>query len=89
MLQSFEHRSEPRTICEGDVRLYADGLSGELMARLLDVSNNGFRAMHSSPDVTPGREFDFRHRFFVGRARVVWTRPYAGSTQSGFQVLRG
>src|SRR5579885_1192563 len=59
MLQTIENRSEARMICEGDVRLYPDGSAGELLARLLDVSNNGFRAMHASAEITPGREFRF------------------------------
>ncbi len=88
MLAAIESRSEPRIICEGEVQLYADGSGQALRAQLLDVSNNGFRACYNSPDLAPGSEFRFRHRFFVGKARVVWTRPVAGSTQSGFQVVR-
>jgi hypothetical protein len=88
-VRTVEGRSEPRVICDGDVHLYRVDGDQQLLARLLDVSNNGFRAMHSTPDLPPGREFQFRHRFFVGRARVVWTRAIAGHTESGFQVVRG
>lgn len=88
MLAVVESRREPRIICEGEVDLYADD-GQRLRAQLLDVSNNGFRAKYTSPDLAPGREFRFRHRFFVGNARVMWTRPVAGCTQSGFQVVRG
>ncbi len=60
-----------------------------VIAELVDVSNNGFRVQHSFPELTPGSEVRFQHRFFVGQAEVVWTELIAGRLQSGFRVLRG
>ncbi|HYL39012.1 MAG TPA: hypothetical protein VEV17_24055 [Bryobacteraceae bacterium] len=56
---------------------------------MIDVSSDGFRAQHTVPDLQPGLEVRFQHRFFVGRARVMWTTLVGGRTQSGFQIVRG
>ena len=70
------------------VKGYFDNGGQESQAKLLDVSSNGFCATHSHPDLQPGREVRFIHLFFVGIARVVWTKGAGGRTQSGFQILR-
>jgi hypothetical protein len=88
MVPTMEGRREVRSVCQGDVRLYADQPEVALVAQMLDVSNNGFRAQHRYRELTPGREVRFEHQFFVGKARVVWTQEIAGKVQSGFQVLR-
>ena len=80
-----EHRRETRVICNGQVRLLTP--LREVLAELLDVSNNGFRAIHSDPRLQPGCEVRFRHRFFVGQAEVVWTQLVAGRLQSGFRIV--
>lgn len=56
---------------------------------MIDVSSNGFRAAHTVPDLHPGLEVRFQHRFFTGRARVMWTTLVGGRTQSGFMIVRG
>jgi hypothetical protein len=89
MLVARDLRNEARDICRGNVHLCMDDSGTESRAELLDVSSNGFRAQHSVPELQPGREVRFQHRFFVGRAKVVWTAAVGGHTQSGFQVLRG
>lgn len=88
MHAACENRREERVVCQGDVQLYFDDSGKESLAKLLDVSSNGFRATHTHPDLRPGREVRFQHLFFVGKARVVWTNEVAGLTQSGFQILR-
>ena len=82
-----ELRRETRVICNGQVRLSLGPY--DVVAELVDVSNNGFRVQHSFADLQPGSEVRFQHRFFVGQAEVVWTQLVAGRLQSGFRVLRG
>ncbi len=86
MLAVRESRVESRVVCQGAVRLFAAGV--EVPGRMLDVSERGFRASHECPDFAPGMEIRFQHQFFVGMARVVWTREVGAEVQSGFQILR-
>ena len=83
---SPEHRHESRVVCNGQVRLSVG--AQDIFVELMDVSNNGFRVLHSHPELQPGREVRFQHRFFVGQAEVVWTQLVAGRLQSGFRVVR-
>ncbi len=87
MQVSRDHRAESRFVCQGDVHLRVGTV--EFTGEMLDVSQNGFRAAHRCPDLRPGHEVHFQHKFFVGTARVAWTADIAGRTESGFQVLRG
>jgi hypothetical protein len=89
MHAACEGRREGRLVCQGDVQLYLDDCGKESLGRLLDVSSNGFRATHTVADLRPGRDVRFIHLFFVGMARVVWTKDVGGRAQSGFQILRG
>ncbi|HLI82967.1 MAG TPA: hypothetical protein VKV17_03565 [Bryobacteraceae bacterium] len=54
---------------------------------LLDISANGFRALHNCPTLAAGYNVLFEHAGQKGRARVVWTRIDGGQVQSGFYVL--
>jgi hypothetical protein len=83
---SYEHRRETRVICNGQVRLSTP--ARQVLAVLMDVSNNGFRAAHGDARLQPGCAVRFEHLFFVGQAEVVWTRPVAGRLESGFRVVR-
>jgi hypothetical protein len=83
---SSENRREGRIVCHGQVRLSIG--PQDLFAELADVSNNGFRVVHMHPELQPGRNVSFQHRFFVGQAEVVWTQSVAGRLQSGLRVLR-
>ena len=85
--QPPEIRREPRFVCQGAVRLYFDN-DQNFLGELVDVSNLGFRVAHHQPDVPPGSEMRFEHKFFVGKAKVVWTRPVAGRIETGFQIVR-
>ncbi|MFN7923959.1 MAG: PilZ domain-containing protein [Bryobacteraceae bacterium] len=81
-----EQRRETRHIVQGEVRL---GIGGtETIGDLIDVSGFGFRARHDSPTLQPGQEVSFQHRFFVGKAEVVWTHPLGAQFDSGFRILR-
>lgn len=84
-----DSRRETRTICQGEVHLLADDESGTvILGEVLDVSSSGFRASYREPSLSAGTEVRFRHKFFQGRARVMWSNPILNNTQSGFQVLR-
>jgi hypothetical protein len=92
-----DKRREPRRLCEGDVRLVAEagaadslGASGgEFVARLMDVSQSGFRIAHGADaPVSDGLVFRFTHQIFRGRARVVWTRMCGAARESGFSLIR-
>jgi hypothetical protein len=72
----------------GRIRLRcADYPGSSLQGVLLDVSTNGFRAIHNSPTLASGQIVLFEHSGCTGRARVVWTRIDGSQVQSGFYVL--
>jgi hypothetical protein len=84
-----DHRKEPRFVCRGDVRIsVADPSAKDLKAELLDISNHGFRASYAGEMLSPGTEVAFHHRFFQGRARVMWSRHLPDHNESGCMVLR-
>ena len=82
-----EIRREPRFVCQGEVRLYVDDDS--FLGELVDVSNLGFRVAHNQLGIAPGDEMRFQHKFFVGKAKVVWTKSVAGRIETGFAIVRG
>lgn len=82
-------RREVRTVCQGEVHLQVEDESRLfILAEVLDVSSSGFRAAYHDSSLAPGTQVRFRHKFFQGRAQVVWTSPMLRSSQSGFQVVR-
>ena len=86
--RTVEHRTEPRTICSGEVRFLDDGPPpSECVGELVDISEHGFRAIHHT-QLACGTQVRFRHRFFVGRAQVMWTRPTVTQVESGFRIVR-
>ena len=87
--KGFEpRRRENRTFCEGEVRLFLDSPAIEIAGELVDVSSSGFRASYSEQSLATGTEVRFRHKFFHGRARVVWSNTVLSSTHSGFMIVR-
>ena len=82
-------RSEARVICSGEVQLQLKGSESAVIAKLVDVSTNGFRATHQNADFEPGQVVRFQSIFFAGHARVVWTQERVGQVHSGFQIVRG
>jgi hypothetical protein len=84
-----ESRRETRTVCQGEVHLVAEDEFGTvILGEVLDVSSSGFRASYREPSLSAGTEVRFRHKFFQGRARVMWSNPILNHTHSGFQVVR-
>ena len=83
-----DSRREVRKVCQGEVHLITDQADEFILGEVLDVSSSGFRASYREPSLTAGTEVRFRHKFFQGRARVVWSNPMMNITQSGFLVVR-
>lgn len=86
---SVNNRRENRTLCQGEVRLFLEtGSEAAIQGELVDVSSSGFCASYHEISLSAGTEVRFRHKFFHGRARVMWSSTVLRSTRSGFQVLR-
>ncbi|MCW5979244.1 MAG: PilZ domain-containing protein [Bryobacteraceae bacterium] len=84
-----DHRKEPRFVCQGDVRITAfEPGSRHFGGELLDISNHGFRVSYNAEMLPSGAEVSFAHRFFRGRARVMWSRHLPDHNESGCMVLR-
>jgi hypothetical protein len=82
-----EGRREDRTVCQGEVHLAPDK-GAAILGEFLDVSSGGFRASYRERSLATGTEVHFRHRFFEGRARVIWSNAMTDGSHSGFLVLR-
>ncbi|HEV8145400.1 MAG TPA: PilZ domain-containing protein [Bryobacteraceae bacterium] len=59
----------------------------EVVGRLLDISDGGFRMTHSYTPLAAGHLVDFRHHESSGRARVVWNRILGDRVETGFVVV--
>jgi len=85
----IDSRREGRSVCQGEVYLFQkDDVGGAILAEVIDVSSSGFRASYREPSLSIGTEVLFRHKFFQGRARVMWSSSVLNSTHSGFLVVR-
>ncbi len=88
IMATTERRKEARGVAAGRVSLsIGDRGHPAVVALLLDVSENGFRAAHDCPDLRAGIEVSFTHRHGSGRARIVWNRIVDGRWESGFFVV--
>jgi hypothetical protein len=89
-----DHRKEERFEAEGSVCLILDhdGLEA-VTGRLANVSNSGFRAVHRSPELRPGRVIRFHYedrqsgKRTSGWARVVWCREIDSRIETGCYVV--
>jgi hypothetical protein len=89
-----ESRKEDRADADGTVSLILDH-DGSLAVtgRLADVSNSGFRAIHQSSELRPGRVVRFRYeelrsgKRMSGWARVVWCREQDSRIETGCYVV--
>jgi len=83
-----EKRREVRGPGHGLAQIrWSNPQEGNLEGRLKDVSPNGFRIVHSTPNLAPGTLVEFSHFTGRGRARVVWTRIVKDTVESGFLVV--
>jgi hypothetical protein len=56
-------------------------------AKLVDVSDSGFRLAHIDTSFLAGEELDFKHPYAAGTARVVWNRILDGRVETGCMIL--
>jgi len=83
-----EKRREPRFMTEGSVRIQLEGpVKAEILAGLVDISSNGFRAIHTHAALTKGETVRFQHPSASGRARVIWNRITAQVVETGFLIV--
>lgn len=91
---TIDHRKEDRVQADGTVCMILDHDGSEAVnGRLADVSPSGFRAMHRSQELTPGRviRFHFEERESgqrrSGWARVIWSRLHESMVESGCFIV--
>jgi hypothetical protein len=83
-----EQRREERESAVGEVWLILEGgRTGELVGRLLDSSQSGFRALHNDATLSTGQRVRFSYHGRQGRALVMWNRILNRGTESGFLIL--
>ena len=87
-----DRRREPRTEVDLEVILRVDGpFEKEFAGKLIDVSDSGFRTIHSRQDLSSHQVVQFRHALASGRARMAWKRIDPANplqVDSGFMVLQ-
>jgi hypothetical protein len=87
-LKIRDQRREQRRLATGRVHVRcSDPQPMEIEGRLLDLSTNGFRMVHTCVSLAAGQLVEFSHPEAEGRARVMWNRVLAEQVESGFFVL--
>ena len=88
-MSAADRRSEPRHHGDGPLKLsFEDPARQEITGRLLDYSNNGFRAVHAYAALHAGQVVHFEHAVAGGKARVMWNRITDKRVETGFLVLK-
>jgi hypothetical protein len=88
-MATSDRRSERRHRGDGPLKLsFEDPARQEITGRLVDYSNNGFRAIHAYATLHAGQVVNFQHAIAVGRARVMWNRIMDNRVETGFLVLK-
>ena len=83
-----EQRQEVRRPGKGNIVVrWSSPRPQQIVGKLVDVSDSGFRMSHDCSSLTAGLFVDFAHFEAKGRARVVWTRIVAETVESGFVVV--
>ena len=83
-----ERRATARRPAQGEVFIYLDSIGpSPVLALLLDISSDGFRATHPRLLLPPGQEVCFRCPQAAGVARVMWNRIDGDEMQTGFLIL--
>jgi PilZ domain len=93
-LAVLEQRKEERHQVDGSICLILDHDGADAVTgRLVDVSRSGFRAVHGSQELTPGRVIRFHYddrdsgTRRSGWARVVWSRVQEPMVESGCYIV--
>jgi monoamine oxidase len=88
-MSAADRRTERRHRGQGPLKLLFDDPSRqEVVGRLVDYSNSGFRAVHPYTALHTGQEVEFRHSIAVGKARVMWNRIADDHVETGFLVIK-
>jgi hypothetical protein len=91
-MNARDRRTEPRHDADGEVVLtVSQPVEQEFRGRLVDVSESGFRAVHSCVTLSPGDVVAFTHQLASGEARVIWRRLHPkqpDQSECGFYVQR-
>jgi hypothetical protein len=88
-ISDHERRTERRYRGKGGLKLsFSDPSRQEINGRLVDYSQNGFRAVHHYPALHTGQVVDFRHAIDAGQARVMWNRIANECVETGFLVIK-
>ncbi|HEX4594181.1 MAG TPA: PilZ domain-containing protein [Bryobacteraceae bacterium] len=88
-ISASDRRAERRHRGKGSLKLsFDDPAHQEISGRLLDYSQNGFRAFHSYPALLTGQVVQFRHALEAGQARVMWNRIADECVETGFLVIK-
>ena len=83
-----DRRKDPRVSCNGKIRLVPQSGATPFLGNLINISANGFRVSFAHTAPVAGAEVEFRHRFFRGRAQLIWTLWKENHYEGGFSVLR-
>jgi len=90
----LDQRQEERRPTDGSICLILDRDGADaVIGRLVDVSPSGFRAVHRSQELSPGRviRFHYEDRATGGKrsgwARVVWSRVQEPLVESGCYIV--
>ena len=84
-----ERRRESREDASGEIKIQVRlPKLLEIHARLVDISQSGFRAMHMYPALSAGQKVDFRLQDEEGTALVVWNRIFEEHVETGFFILQ-
>jgi hypothetical protein len=91
---TVDNRREARFVADGTICLILDHDGSEAVnGRLADVSNSGFRAVHRSHELRPGRVIRFHYqnresgKQTSGWARVIWSRELDSEIETGCFVV--
>ncbi|HEY3739223.1 MAG TPA: PilZ domain-containing protein [Bryobacteraceae bacterium] len=89
-----ENRKEERLAADGSVCLILDHDGSQAVdGRLADISASGFRAVHQSRELKPGRVIRFHYEDrgsssrVSGWARVIWSREQGSQIETGCFVV--
>jgi hypothetical protein len=88
-MSADERRSERRYRGQGPLKLsFEDPSPQEVVGRLLDYSQSGFRAIHEYAALHTGQVVAFQHAIAGGKARVMWNRIADDRVETGFFVIQ-
>ena len=87
-VSTSDRRRERRHRIDAELRFSFDDPSRqEIVGRLLDYSQSGFRATHAYAALHTGQIVHFKHVSADGKARVMWNRISGDSVETGFLII--